>query len=63
MKRSIIVLAAVFTLAVTACTTENSTTDTDLGPVGGEGIFAAGAAVEPFDSCSEFLDYVKRHAI
>ncbi|MGI9641527.1 MAG: beta-propeller domain-containing protein [Acidimicrobiia bacterium] len=63
MKRSIIALAALFTLVVTACTAESSTPDTDLGPVGGEGIFAAGAAVEPFDSCSEFLDYVKRHAI
>lgn len=63
MKRSIIALAAVFTLVVTACTAESLTPDTDLRPVGGEGIFAAGAAVEPFDSCNEFLDYVKRHAI
>ena len=65
MKRSIIALVAVFTLAVTACTAEDSTTSTSvvMGPVGGEGIFAAGAVVEPFDSCTEFLDYVKRHAM
>ena len=63
MNRSIIVLVAVFTMMVTACTAESSTTDPDLGPVGGEGVFAAGAAVEPFDSCNEFLDYVKQHAI
>ncbi|MDJ0792105.1 MAG: beta-propeller domain-containing protein [Acidimicrobiia bacterium] len=71
MKRTIIAVVAVFMLAVTACTSPAGSGSTDptgstgsgLVPVGGGGVFAAGAALEPFDSCNEFLDYVKKHAI
>lgn len=63
MRRSIVLLAAVFALAASACTSSDSTPDDGLIiPTGGEGLFAQGA-VEPFDSCNEFLDYVKSHAV
>lgn len=63
MRRSIVALAAVFALVVTGCNLDEGQPDGALmSPSGGEGIFAAGA-VEPFDSCADFLGYVKRHAM
>ena len=70
MRRMIITLAA-FGMVLTACTAgiTSSTTTTSTtrliesqGPTG-ERAFAATAALQPFDSCNDFLDYVKKHAI
>ncbi len=72
MRRTIIALMAAFAVVLSACTaigtTDSTSTSTSTtrpgqtrGPTG-ERIFAA-AALQPFDSCNEFLDYVKSHAI
>jgi hypothetical protein len=71
MRRTITVLVASFAIMIAACSGTASTTTsgvspkgTDLFPApGGSGIFAAGAAIEPFDSCAGFLDYAKKHAL
>jgi uncharacterized secreted protein with C-terminal beta-propeller domain len=77
MRRTIIAVVAVLGLIATACTaipaatnttTDTSTTTTSIPPPGGTGIktgleiFAA-PALQPFDSCGAFLDYVKGQAI
>lgn len=63
MRRSIVLMATVFALTATACTSNDATPDSGvIVPTGGEGIFAQGV-VEPFDSCNDFLDYVKSHAV
>ena len=73
MRRMTITLVALAVVlsACTAITGDASTTTTTTirgtgsvesrGPTG-ERIFAA-SALQPFDSCNEFLDYVKKHAI
>lgn len=65
MKRSILTLVAVFVLGATACTSAESDDlfDDVFVPTGGEGIFAQGAGVTQFDSCREFLDHVRSHAV
>jgi len=74
MRRITIVMVATFAIFVTACTAgaQIGPGTTDRGGSGvagrvaleatGPGIFAAGA-VQPFASCTEFLDYAKEHAI
>lgn len=74
MRRTIIALVAVLAVVGTACTadsTEQTTTTQGTtatthgvetrGPTGVRA-FAA-STLQPFDSCTEFLDYVKSHAI
>ncbi len=67
MRRMIIALVAVMAVVGTACTSEvTDTTPTTIQPGarGPTGVQAfAASALEPFDSCNEFLDYVKKHAI
>ncbi|MGI9666448.1 MAG: beta-propeller domain-containing protein [Acidimicrobiia bacterium] len=66
MKRSFIIVMAAVALVATAC---SSNPDTGQQPggidrsIGGEGVFALGASVAPFDSCDDFLTYVKQHAV
>ncbi|MGI9584305.1 MAG: beta-propeller domain-containing protein [Acidimicrobiia bacterium] len=63
MRRIITALAATIAVLASACS-GIATTTTDILPApGGAGIFAAGAAIEPFDSCDGFLDYAKGHAL
>jgi hypothetical protein len=72
MRRTIIALVAVLAVVGAACTSESTeqtdpttTTSTAVlevrGPTGVKA-FAA-SSLQPFDSCTEFLDYVKSHAI
>ncbi len=71
MRRTIIALVATFAVALTASTAgpiadakDTPTTtwpDVDPAPFG-QGVFAA-RALQPFDSCNEFLAYVKTQAI
>jgi hypothetical protein len=74
MRRTIIALVAVLAVVGTACTADSAeqTTTTQgttvtthgvstRGPTG-ERAFAA-STLQPFDSCTDFLDYVKSHAI
>jgi uncharacterized secreted protein with C-terminal beta-propeller domain len=67
MRRTIIALVAVLAVLAAACTAESTgTTSTTTrnetrGPIGVQA-FAA-SALQPFDSCNEFLDYVKKYAI
>ncbi|MEN8040043.1 MAG: beta-propeller domain-containing protein [Actinomycetota bacterium] len=67
MRRMIIALVAVLAVVGTACTPEDTgSSPTTLGidsrgPTGIQAFAASG--LDPFDSCNEFLDYVKRHAI
>jgi hypothetical protein len=74
MRRTIIALVAVLAVVGTACTADSTeqTTTTQWttatthgvetrGPTGVRA-FAA-STLQPFDSCTEFLDYVKSHAI
>lgn len=65
MRRSLIALAAVVGIIATACTTASSPPPDreDFLGAGGEGIFAAGAAVTRFTSCVAFLEYAKEHAL
>jgi uncharacterized secreted protein with C-terminal beta-propeller domain len=63
----IIALVAVMAVVGTACTAESTdTTPTTIqsGTRGPTGVQAfAASALQPFDSCNEFLDYVKKHAL
>jgi len=68
MRRTIIALMAAVAVVSTACTASVTTgsTSTTLpsqtrGPTGVRA-FAA-SSLEPFDSCNDFLDYVKSHAL
>ena len=71
MRRTIIALVAVLAVVGAACTadsadqTDPATTTTGVtevrGPTG-QRAFAA-SSLQPFDSCTDFLDYVKSHAI
>jgi len=67
MRRTIIILVTVLAVVGTACqaaSTENATTTLPQAPRGPTGVQAfAASALQPFDSCNEFLDYVKKHAI
>lgn len=67
MARSLITAAAVLAIAASACTISESeaTSPTVVGfpPSGSHAIFAAGAPVQAFDSCQDFLDHVKAAAI
>jgi hypothetical protein len=72
MRRTIIALVAVLAVVGTACTSESTgqtnqilTTSTTAREVRGPtGVKAfAASSLQPFDSCTEFLDYVKSHAI
>ena len=71
MRRTIIALVATLAVAITACTagpiTEPSDTTATTRPQQGPGpagstVFAA-HALQSFDSCTEFLDYVRGHAV
>jgi len=66
MRRTIIILVTVLAVVGTACqaaSTENATTTLPQAPRGPTGVQAfAASALQPFDSCNEFLDYVKKHA-
>ncbi len=63
----IIALVAILAVVGTACTpeeTESSPTAGIIDSRGPTGIQAfAASGLDPFDSCNEFLDYVKKHAI
>jgi hypothetical protein len=72
MRRTIIALVAVLAVVGTACTsgsteqtdpttTSSTTVSQARGPTGVKA-FAA-SSLQPFDSCTGFLDYVKAHAI
>lgn len=66
MRRMTITMVALG-LVLTACNATTTTTTTTTRPIEsrgptGERAFAA-AALRPFDSCGDFLNYVKRHAI
>ncbi len=70
MRRTIIALVAVLAVVGTACTSDSigdspTTSTTGIieskGPTGVKA-FAA-SRLHPFDSCNEFLDYVKKHAL
>ncbi len=71
MRRTMITLMAAFAMVLTACTASVTTDTTDTtsttrprqtrGPTGVRA-FAA-SSLQPFDSCNDFLDYVKSHAI
>ncbi len=68
MRRKMITLMAALAVVLTACTTGMTTDSTPTthprqsqGPTG-ERAFAA-SSLRPFDSCNDFLDYVKAHAI
>lgn len=67
MRRTIIALVAVLAVVGAACTAESTaTTRTTVrtetrGPTGVRA-FAA-SSLQPFDSCNEFLDYVKENAL
>jgi uncharacterized secreted protein with C-terminal beta-propeller domain len=67
MRRTIIALVAVLAVVGTACqaeTTDNTPTTLPQATRGPTGVQAfAASALVPFDSCNEFLDYVKKHAI
>ena len=71
MRRTITVLVATIAVVAAACsgiggttTSGDSPNGTDILPGPGvSGIFAAGAAIEPFDSCDGFLDYARRQAL
>jgi len=70
MRRTMIILMAAFAMVLTACTaglTSDSTSTTTTRPGhtrGPTGVRAfAASSLQPFDSCNEFLDYVKSHAI
>lgn len=68
MRRTIIALLAVLAMVLTACTTGVTTNSTPTtrphqteGPTGERAFLAS--SLRPFDSCNDFLDYVKAHAI
>ena len=70
MRRTIIALVAVIAVVGTACTsasteqTDTTTTTSGTNVRGPTGVKAfAASSLQPFDSCTEFLDYVKAHAI
>jgi hypothetical protein len=71
MRRTIIALVAVLAVVGAACTSESTeqadqtTTSTTVQEVRGPtGVKAfAASSLQPFDSCTDFLDYVKSHAI
>jgi uncharacterized secreted protein with C-terminal beta-propeller domain len=67
MRRTIITLVAVLAVLAAACTAESTgtaITRVRSGVQGSTGVQAfAASALQPFDSCNEFLDYVKQHAI
>ncbi|GMQ93975.1 MAG: hypothetical protein BMS9Abin12_1457 [Acidimicrobiia bacterium] len=68
MRRTIIATMAAFTLVLAACTAADTTDSTSTTRPGqprrptGERVFSA-SSLRPFDSCNDFLDYVKAHAI
>ncbi len=69
MRRMTVALAA-SGLVLTACTvgiTSGTTTTSTTRPIESreptEERTFAGAALQPFESCSDFLDYVKQHAV
>ncbi|GMQ98087.1 MAG: beta-propeller domain-containing protein [Acidimicrobiia bacterium] len=74
MRRITIVMVVAFALVVTACTAGaqigpsttgqrgSNPTGQSVFNTGGTGVFAAGD-VQPFASCTEFLDYAKQHAL
>ncbi len=71
MRRTIIAVVAVLGLIATACTAvpaDTTTTTTSIPPPGGSGVktgtgvFAA-PALQPFDTCEAFLDYVTSNAL
>ncbi len=69
MKRSLTVVLVTLAVA-TGCSIQNAPDTsipdvrafTGVTPAGGEGVFAAGGTMQPFDSCSDFLAHVKRLA-
>ncbi|MCL1600830.1 MAG: beta-propeller domain-containing protein [Actinomycetia bacterium] len=70
MRRTIIALVAVIAVVGTACTsasteqTDTTTTTSGTNVRGPTGVKAfAASSLQPFDSCTEFLDYVRAHAI
>jgi hypothetical protein len=70
MRRTIIALVAVLAVVGTACTsastdqTDTTTTTSGTNVRGPTGVKAfAASSLQPFDSCNEFLDYVKAHAM
>lgn len=67
MRRTIITLVAVLAVVGTACqaeSTDQTRTTLPGGPRGPTGVQAfAASTLQPFDSCNDFLDYVKEHAI
>jgi hypothetical protein len=66
MRRTLVLLATGLALLAAACTPAITATSTTIArevtrPVTGVQAFAA-STLQPFDSCNEFLDYVKKHA-